>query len=237
MLKLCKVCLRGQISQGNLFCEACRSFYRRNKDKQLVCKTGLGQCMLSVTGFENPALSPHRNLCKGCRLEKCLQLESDFLSAHNRRTTMGLELANSSVTKVDVEGTFVTLANAASILQQRMNQLTWRIRPIENCRNGYDFFQFYLDSIKEQVLCMKEFAKCFPVYSEMSVQDRVTFFLSSQFRVILGEGFIHSEKLYLNCFSSDNFQTCVSGKTKSYACFNPTTEFRLLQRCKGLTTT
>ena len=207
----CKVCRNGVISQGILFCEACRSFFRRNRNRPKInCQNGLGKC-LDKPNIHRHAFSTsgHRNLCKGCRLEKCLQLEHQM----ERKRQSSVELVQSPVVG-GTETMFVNMMNALKSLKLHAGQMKWRQEPLclPPTARGPDVLQLYLDSIKDQVLIMKQFAMCFPVYTNLTIQDRVALFLSSQFRIILGESLIHPENFFMGCFSSANFQACLSGK-------------------------
>ena len=85
-LRLCKVCCHTKVGHGNEFCEACRSFYIRNRKRgSLPCKNdNLHYKCLQLEGDES--IEPYcilykggvnrRLLCPGCRLEKCKKLKS-----------------------------------------------------------------------------------------------------------------------------------------------------------------
>ena len=207
----CDVCLDGPVIQGFWFCEACRSFLRRNRRKSssISCDTGFNQCLASVeektrnkkstkicnNNNNSSSSKKHRKLCKGCRLEKCLQLET--------KTKVIRPLEN------EFEKTLSKIVHASTMFQMDLKQLQYRIEsnqlPFSIAEDYAGICAIYLDSLRDQISMMKQFAKAFPIFSNMNIQDRVTFFRSTQFRAIVAEGFINDNDFYIGCFSGQNW--------------------------------
>ena len=116
---ICKVCQKGRVLQGYWLCEACRSFLRRNRNNlKLSCITGLNQCLKSDTilkcGRKNKYNSKHRKLCKKCRLDKCLELQ----------TSISQDKIEKGPT--DIEHILITIVNTSFNFQQHLKQLHYR---------------------------------------------------------------------------------------------------------------
>ncbi|PAA90734.1 hypothetical protein BOX15_Mlig010675g1 [Macrostomum lignano] len=63
--RYCRVCgdLAATFNFGQICCESCKAFFRRNAEKHLDCSHGDGNCLITVTT---------RRTCRACRFEKCL---------------------------------------------------------------------------------------------------------------------------------------------------------------------
>ena len=70
----CGVC--GKVTQRNKkLCIACYAFFYRNLGKNLECQSGTNQCpMTELFAIQVSNGSVWRNLCKKCRLDRCLQI-------------------------------------------------------------------------------------------------------------------------------------------------------------------
>ena len=205
---ICKVCEIGRVLQGYWLCEACRSFLRRNRgNPKISCVTGLHQCLQSIDNSNNNKKgnqkSKHRKLCKGCRLDKCLQMEST--TAVN--SEIGVVDSNHNTLDLDLSPFLIEIVNASGHFQQNLHQFRYRneIVDLSQIPNGCVVLQMYLDSLRDQISMMKQFAKGFPVFSDMNLHDRVAFFCSTQFRAIVGEGLINDDDFHFGCFSGQNW--------------------------------
>ena len=208
---ICKVCQQGRVIQGYWLCEACRSFLRRNRSNhKMACVTGLRQCLKWTINcvangkvaktFQN---SKQRNMCKGCRLEKCLQLQ-----AKNCLKKQNIRLIRTNTT--EFEHIFHKIVNASTQFQRNLQQFrvgNGVVSHNSQFHNGCVVLKKYLDSLRDQISMMKKFAKGFPIFSNMNLHDRVAFFCSTQFRAIVGEGLINDDNFHFGCFSGQNWPT------------------------------
>ena len=78
--KVCQVETERRIRCGALVCEACKRFFMRHRrldaKSALICRNGSGQC-LENSHFQSRITRRGwvwRDLCAGCRFEKCLKV-------------------------------------------------------------------------------------------------------------------------------------------------------------------
>ena len=120
---VCTVCESGKIGRGRLFCEACLSFYKRNKNRRdLVCKAGDKEfrCLEKLNRVAKQPTTTNlinfqidneqakynrttrtglvrRFLCPACRIAKCQQMVSN----DNGNSTSSSSTSSSSSTDID----------------------------------------------------------------------------------------------------------------------------------------
>ena len=202
----CKVCFNGTIYQGSLFCEACRSFYRRNQGrsfKELHCKTGSFDCKLDAEDERRKMGSQHTHICRSCRLRRC----SEVIHAENQSAMAIVETKNVEnhhselVLKMVVQGREGLVAD-----MKNFHNLSSKIKML----SATDFYAKFMDSFKGLFVLMKSYGNIFPIFSELSTQDRIMFFMSTRFNLIAGEGFIYEDDCYITGCGGSNMRSLIT---------------------------
>ena len=219
---LCKVCLSGVITHGNRFCEACITFFKRNRKRiDLQCK-----------GSENPrqflclnnALAPRlkedfqkttrsgqirRNLCSACRMEKYRLVINDDSSSHN----------NNSNNNNNVEDIVdICPGRSSSQSQLLLNNVVAGCNEfldvLENCecrklnnmsfKSDLEVFKYITqDLIFVSITAMKKLASKFDFYQNMTISDRRKIFMNTRFAPVCCEGLLKNDNFYVSIMPSD----------------------------------
>ena len=217
---LCKVCRHGEVSHGKDFCEACRSFFKRNRNRSnLTCKSGHFNCfdgpLDNKFGNTTRTGTHWRMLCPACRMKKCRKirgLESDDEIQENKvpktPSSVALVKMSNSMNQIappeddtPLEWWVDTVVKACNELKQGFNTSHFRTFPFV-FRSSEDVAYTYLDSIGQQLTIMKQFASCFPFYKKLAVGDRTSLFLSAQFKLACIEGMLYKHDFFFAGFSS-----------------------------------
>ena len=208
--QVCKVCHFGKIGHGGHFCEACRSFYIRHQRRgELPCKNNDGnfKC-ISIEGNEsidNFCISykngvNRRLLCPGCRLAKCksIKAKAQVPISYSIRSDEANE--GESLLKIVVE--------ASKNFSENLDKLPFRLAKLE-CSTSLEAWNFYVSTLQQQVVSMKQFASQFPFYRKLSMQDRVNHMLTVKQRLICGENLTNPNDLFIGCMSMQSQEALV----------------------------
>ena len=216
MFKVCKICNRGKIEYGKDFCEACRSFYTRNRKRSpLTCKNDQQnfKCLkldhqetleTSVSTMKNG--QTRRFLCPACRLAKCIWIKSSNESHPQRTTTkeqFQKSISPSTNSGIQNEQYLQMLIKASQDFSNNLDKLPFRSGEI--CfANNKEVWQQYIATFEQQVKYMKIYSSFFSFYRNLNVKDRVSHILSIKQRLVVGENLTNPNDLYIACLSTEN---------------------------------
>ena len=207
----CTICETGLAKRNPLFCEACLSFYKRNRNRtDLLCKRGAldFRCLQNCDDYNEEEKDQtkfnkttktglvRRFLCPACRMVKCRRVISN-------------DVIERELTNYDNNqqiSCFNTVVKAASNFVYEMAN--------EPCRNSLLHFNTYFEAhhfytktmVLSQINVMKKFASQFDFYKNLTVADRSKIFLETTLTMVAGEGLIHPEQHLVGAFSKQNFQ-------------------------------
>ena len=224
MSSFCKVCNHGIILHGIGLCEACRSFYARNRNKVLTCNRGTYnyicltdnlQRITNVNAVCSRSGQVWRFLCPACRMEKCKQVKKGLDTTLIPKKTMAKDSAmmeihikdsgrasDPSGLEIFIKGLVITCEKFI----ESLNKMPMRKQQVEFL-SAKQVWDSYCRSVGEQIKIMKNFSSCFPFYSKLNVQDRVALMLATKFRLIAGEGMIHVDHFYMAGMSSATYES------------------------------
>ena len=219
IIKTCSVCHLTNISRGRWFCEACLSFYKRNKHRQdLVCKAGdkdfrcfivaspttttvPGGCQISTVNDEDedPLKKMARSgtvwrfLCPACRMAKCLEMNQSNRKTKDKKQQLASAIDKSIDTwdNLQHDQMLSVVVNAAQLFTN-MLQSAPSLDSNLNFNNEFEAYQFYSQTIVlAQIEAMKQFASHFDFYRNLNLSDRSKVFLNTRMTMIVGENSIH----------------------------------------------
>ena len=204
-MKNCKVCAIGIIVQGSLFCEACRSFYRRQIGKRnndpLKCKSGTFNCRLiaqttSVFGNQN---SPYRFICRACRMKRCMELVSDSQSGQQTLSKLDIPVEQHG----ELEDNLALIIKAKNAILNNMKHS--QLRKNDNSKGPEESWLDFMGDFPKLIVNMKSYGNFFPAFAKLSIKDRITFFMKTRFGLLAGEGLLDPEDYYITGINSANF--------------------------------
>ena len=198
MAKFCNVCITGKITQGSLFCEACRSFYRRYQSytiDQFQCKIGDYSCNLNLKDERTNQGSPYRYLCKACRLKKSLELVKEWNQSSVVRIDIPMEKHG------DIENVLNMLMKSKSNLSINMEHCPFRTWT-DFSHSADEGWMVFMNAFPNLIVNMKTYARIFPIFSQFSIQDRITMILKTRFAILAGEGLLNAEDFYITGINS-----------------------------------
>ena len=200
----CKVCEQGEIIRGNKLCEACLSFYKRNRNRRdLPCKNGqlYYRCDADEDSMKHQTYTRSgavwRFLCPACRLDKCRRIWShdDKNGKNNNHAKVKIDINTDSMF-LNVLKSFETFNKSLEIHLNRFTQVT----------NDSDFVRDFFNSLKTNIEFINAFAVSFPFYKNLDVNDRKNVFLNTRLNAVVGQGLIGSTDYTVANFSSFNFK-------------------------------
>ena len=227
-MKFCKVCKFGKIFRGANFCEACITFYKRNRKRNdLVCKGDKNfRCPDDdVDGDDHlgPETSSHeqnnqesfnkltkngllrRSLCPACRMEKyrkTVQQHRNSSSSTESQPNADLIPLTSSTTG-NQEEMFNLVIGAADIFKGSLQtNRNWSSNFV-NFSDAYKFYveQFVLSAIKS----IKQMVSNFSFYQNLGITERRIIFLNTRFTPLCCEGLLHGDICHVAALSSSTF--------------------------------
>ena len=225
--KLCKVCVFEKVGHGGILCEACRSFYIRNRKKDnLPCKKNNPKFKCIQLQGEEESISDYcisyrggfnrRFLCPGCRLVKSkmiVQSHSGKVLVRNeqqqqqqqQQTNLSspLEFHNFQPGYGNNEWILQTLIHAHNVLSENLDQISVRTQAMV-FSSPDDAWHQVVSTTKQQVLSMKQYANLFPFYRYLSLPDRISLMTLIKTRPIAGENLTNQNDLFIACLSTGN---------------------------------
>ena len=207
MAKFCKVCITGKITQGSLFCEACRSFYRRNQShsfENFKCKRGDYNCDLVSKDQKTNQGYLYRFVCKACRLKKTFELVNESNQSNVvERIEIPMEKHG------DLENSLNLLMKGKSNLSAIMENCPIRTLMANFPQSNEQGWKGFMNVFPNFIVNVKTYARIFPIFSEFSIQDRITMILKTRFAVLAVEGLLYPNDFYVLGISSDTMKSLV----------------------------
>ena len=194
-MHLCKVCKTGKIKFGADFCEACRSFYKRHRNRtDFQCRSGSNDCL---NDFPNPNSNygVQRQLCQKCRIEICRQIK---MVQPKIRATQQVPFDSG----FEIEKSLTQIQSAASILTDYFSATETRQLIEWPYRTGHEAYMALSTTCERKLLKLKEFSRQFPFFKNLDVSDRAVLFLTSRFKVFCGENLLQPDGAYVVDFKT-----------------------------------
>ena len=209
----CQVCNEGVVEHSRDFCEACRSFYSRNRHREkLPCKQGMFnfKCIGTLSSTRRSVYSRSggvwRFLCPGCRLKKCRQLKG--LEPTNNSNSND-SIANVSIVD-DNKATTSLEATVAAIVQgsNRFFNAKSEINDGDcNAETSAEAFQYYHNVAAKFFVILHEFAECLPFYQQTEPALRSKILFDSRVLLLSFESIAKQGEFSVGMFSRRNYQT------------------------------
>ena len=213
MTNFCKVCITGKIIQGFLFCEACRSFYRRNQSNSVEdfeCKRGDYNCDLASKDCRTSQGSVYRFLCKACRLKKAFELARPC----NRSNNVNIDIPTEGCG--EMENVLKLLMKSKSNLSTNMENCPFRTLVANFPKSSDQGWMIFMNIFPNFIVNVKTYGRIFPIFSQFSIQDRITMILKTRFAVLAGEGLLYPNDFYVTGINSDEIKAlqkrCITGR-------------------------
>ena len=197
----CKVCALCPIIHGKDFCEACRTFLKRHRNRtDFQCEKGDGRCFEEGTCSNGTTKvgTIWRSLCKACRLEKCKQIREE--------ANMALEVGNESF-EDDVtppEEIVNVIMKAKLRLGSGFAGLVHKnnVAGQENC-GSFGSYRSFVDNIEDVLMILKSFASGFQFFTNLTPTDRAHLFQNNQLKVINGFDVLSNDDFYVAGYSRE----------------------------------
>ena len=201
-MQSCKVCFIGFIVQGSLFCEACRSFYRRNLRKGLAsmkCASGTFNCRLTSHSVNKGSkrITPYRIICRACRLKRCIELVTELEGNSPER-----EISMKDNREVENSLTLIVTAKHILMGNMRVSQL----RRDDRSLGAVEAWLNFMGDFPKLIVNLKTYGSIFPAFVQLPLKDRISFFMKTRLRILAGEGLLHADDYYLAGINHENFK-------------------------------
>ena len=190
-----QVCQYGKVKQGVHFCEGCRSFFNRNRNRHdLVCKSGTNNCLVELEDDRHKMGSKHKYICPACRLARCLET----------RRFQRQKLANIGDDELrHCEQLVGLVMKGKHEIVENMNSYKIRNNDIE-WTSPIQIYNDFMDSFCHQFATLKKYGNIFPAFPKLNLQDKIAFFMATRFRIIAGENVIRDDGFSISTFSNKN---------------------------------
>ena len=186
---LCKVCKSGEIKFGIDFCEACRSFHKRHRNRiDFQCRSGTNDCMKP----SNSNKQPRRPLCQKCRIESCRRIKMALPFTKNKYSINSLMKA-----PLEMEQLLCKIQSASSMLMENFDKMETRQLNEWPFRSAQESYNALANNCQSKIVKLKEFSRQFDFFNKLTVSDRAVLFLTSRFKVFCGENLLHPEGAYI----------------------------------------
>ena len=163
----------------------------------MKCQTGSFNCQLIAQSMRNG--KPFRFLCRACRLKRCMKLVNDsFSSGSLTKSDVAIEQHG------ELENNLALIMSAKDIVSNNMRMC--QLRKNERSMTAEEASLIFMNSFPKLIVNMKSYGNFFPAFAQLSIKDRITFFMKTRFGLLAGEGLLHSEDYYITGINSANLK-------------------------------
>ena len=196
---LCKVCKNGEIKFGTDFCEACRSFHKRHRNRtDFLCRSGTNDCLKNCP-LPSTNHQSYRYLCQKCRIDACRKIKMAYLNGNGKGCSI---LQISCDAGVEMEKSIAHIQSAASILTESFAKIETKQLTEWPYDNGFQSYMALANKCGRKMVKLKEFSRQFPFFNNLDVSDRAVLFLTSRFKVFCGENLFQPDGAYVVDFKT-----------------------------------
>ena len=189
---LCKVCKTGEIKFGTDFCEACRSFHKRHRNRiDFQCRSGTNDCLKDLLS------TSRRNFCQKCRIETCRRIKMAQPYAINKYSINSLLKA-----PLEMEKLLCQIQSAVSMLMENFAKMETRQLNEWPYTSAQEVYTAVASKCEMKIVRLKQFSRYFSFFNNLSVSDRAVLFLTSRFKLFCGENLLHPDQAYVTDFKS-----------------------------------
>ena len=174
---LCKVCKSGEIKFGTDFCEACRSFHKRHRNRtDFQCRSGTNDCLKDLPLHSSNNQS-YRYLCQKCRIETCRKIKMVHLHGKGKFSTIFEQVFLDN--NAEMEKTFAQIQLATAPLTEQFAKITTRQLhewPYNSVEEAYTVMSMCCQG---KIIKLKELSRHFSFFNNLDVSDRFNFTFQS----------------------------------------------------------